>query len=178
MKAQVLELDKKLSRLEERFIEEEITKEMFLKYTEKARAEKLEIEREIEKSKNKCSNLEKIIEAATAFASKFRSVWTLSDYYRRQKLQFMLFPEGIFYDKKKDAVRTARVNSVFSYFVELARVLKEKKSGRNNLKIVSPALVEVTGLEPWFKLLLKLLNDSMIRTYYTPLMLSAYLAHA
>jgi len=50
----------------------------------------------------------------------------------------MLFPEGIFHDKKKDAIRTKRVNSVFSYFVELARVLKEKKSGRNNLKIVFP----------------------------------------
>jgi len=60
----------------------------------------------------------------------------------------MLFPEGIFYDKKKDRVRTSRVNSVFFYFVELARFLKEKKSGRNNLKIVSPALVEVTGIEP------------------------------
>jgi DNA invertase Pin-like site-specific DNA recombinase len=148
MKAQVLGLDKKINRLEERFIEEEITKEMFLKYTEKAKVEKIEIEREIEKSKDKCSNLEKIIEAATTFASKFRSVWALSDYYKRQKLQFMLFPEGIFYDKKKDRVRTSRVNSVFFYFVELARFLKEKKSGRNNLKIVSPALVEVTVCEP------------------------------
>jgi hypothetical protein len=60
----------------------------------------------------------------------------------------MLFPEGIFYDKKKDAVRTTRVNSVFSDFVDLARILKEKKSGRNNLKIVSPALVVVSGVEP------------------------------
>src|SRR5689334_11767260 len=135
---------------------------MFLKHTEKAKAEKLEIEKEIEKSNDKCSNLEKIIEAATTFASKFRTVWTLSDYYKRQKLQFMLFPEGIFYDKKKDAVRTARVNSVFSYFVELARVLREKKSGRNNLKIVSPALVEVTGFEPVSKHILQKLSTCLL----------------
>jgi hypothetical protein len=31
------------------------------------------------------------------------------------------------------------MNFVFSYFVKLARVLKEKKSGRDNLKIASPA---------------------------------------
>jgi hypothetical protein len=68
MKAQVLELNKKLNRLEERFIEEEITKDMFLKYTQKAKGEKLGIEQEIEKSKNKCSNLQNIIETATTFA--------------------------------------------------------------------------------------------------------------
>jgi hypothetical protein len=36
MQKQIDELHKKLARLEERFIEEEITKEMYLKYAEKA----------------------------------------------------------------------------------------------------------------------------------------------
>ncbi|MBD0368126.1 MAG: hypothetical protein ICV53_18740 [Flavisolibacter sp.] len=34
--------------------------------------------------------------------------------------------QGIFYDKKKDAVRTGRVNNVFACFVELTRVFKGK----------------------------------------------------
>ena len=111
---------------------------MFLKYSEKTKAEKLQIEKEIAGAKNKCSNLDKLIEAATEFASKLKHLWDLGDYYVRQKLQFMLFPEGIFYDKKKDSVRTGRVNSVFACFVALARVFREKKSGGGNLKLLSP----------------------------------------
>ena len=77
----------------------------------------------------------------------------------------MLFPEGIFYDKKKDRVRTSSVNSVFSYFVELARVLKEKKSGKNNLKIASPAFVEASGSFSNLKVEdLSLIEDFMDKT--------------
>ena len=148
MQKQLEELDRKLNRLEERFIEEEITKEMYLKYSEKTKEEKREIEKQIAKSKNGCSNLENVIECALDFASKFKPLWDLGDYYDKQKLQFMLFPEGIFYDKKKDAVRTARVNSVFLYFTSLARISEKKKSGKGKQNLLFPALVEDNGVEP------------------------------
>lgn len=101
MQKQIEELDKKLNRLEERFIEEEITKEIYLKYSEKAKEERREIEWQIAKVKTGCSNQENAIECALNFASTFKPLWNLGDYWDRQKLQFMLFPEGIFYDKKK-----------------------------------------------------------------------------
>ncbi len=148
MQKQIVELDKKLGRLEERFIEEEITKEMYLKYTEKAKEERREIERQIAKSKNGCSNLENVVESALDFASKFKLLWDLGDYYDKQKLQFMLFPEGIYYDKKKDAVRTGRVNSVFLYFASLAGLSGKRKSGKGKSNLHFPASVEVTGIEP------------------------------
>jgi DNA-binding FrmR family transcriptional regulator len=43
MQKQLAEIDKKLNRLEESFIEEEITKEICLKYTEKAKEERREL---------------------------------------------------------------------------------------------------------------------------------------
>ena len=127
MQKQLEELNKKLNRLEERFIDEEITKEMYLKYSEKTKEEKKEIEKEVAKSNNGCSNLENIVDGAIEFATKFKPLWDLGDYWQKQKLQFMLFPDGIFYDKKYDTVRTARVNSVYGYFVELAKVSAKKK---------------------------------------------------
>ncbi|MDB5206136.1 MAG: recombinase family protein [Flavisolibacter sp.] len=51
MQKQLAEIDKKLNRLEESFIEEEITKEICLKYTEKAKEERREIERQIARAK-------------------------------------------------------------------------------------------------------------------------------
>ncbi|GAA4746388.1 recombinase family protein [Flavisolibacter ginsenosidimutans] len=148
MEKQVEELGRKLNRLEERFIEEELTKEMYLKYSEKAKEERREIERQLAKSKNGCSNLENVIESALDFASKFKPLWDLSDYWDKQKLQFMLFPEGIYYDKKKDAVRTARVNSVFLYMRRLARLSEKKKSGEGKPNLHFPASVEDNGVEP------------------------------
>jgi hypothetical protein len=62
MQKQLAEIDKKLNRLEESFIEEEITKEICLKYTEKAKEERREIERQIARPKwvfepGKCSRM-------------------------------------------------------------------------------------------------------------------------
>lgn len=60
----------------------------------------------------------------------------------------MLFPDGIFYDKQKDRVRTARINSVILYRSSVARVEGKKKSGKGKQNLLFPALVEVTGIEP------------------------------
>ncbi len=148
MQNQLTELDKKLNRLEERFIEEDITKEMFFKYQEKNKQEKLEIEKQIAKSGNRCSNLENILDAAIGFVTKFKSLWDCSDYIGRQRLQFMIFPEGVFYDKKKDAVRTGRINVVFEYFTELAKIIAKKKTGKTQSNLSFPGLVGVDGIEP------------------------------
>jgi ferredoxin-NADP reductase len=45
-------------------------------------------------------NLEKTVEHALDFSSKLSTLCDSSDYTSKQKLQFLLFPEGIYYDKK------------------------------------------------------------------------------
>ena len=50
--------------------------------------------------------------------------------------------------RKKDAVRTARVNSVFEYMRGLARLSEKKKSEEGKPTLLFPALVENTGVEP------------------------------
>ncbi|MBD0332288.1 MAG: hypothetical protein ICV66_06495 [Chitinophagaceae bacterium] len=47
----LLKLDKKLNQLEDRFIEEKVTKEVFLKYSEKGKAERLQIEKKCKDKK-------------------------------------------------------------------------------------------------------------------------------
>ncbi len=36
-------------------------------------------------------------------------------YIAKQRIRFLLFPEGITYNKKTDECRTPRINSVFAY---------------------------------------------------------------
>ena len=82
MQKQLDELNKKLNRWEERFINEKITKEMCLKYSEKTKEEKKESEKEVAKSKNGCSNPENIIDGAIEFAINFKPMghgWSLGE---------------------------------------------------------------------------------------------------
>lgn len=58
LKAQIQDIDKKLDRLEERLIEEEINKQMFDKYSSKYLEEKKAIEKQLASFGNQVSNLE------------------------------------------------------------------------------------------------------------------------
>ena len=148
LEKQLLELDKKLERLEERFINEEIDQQMFLKFKAKFNAEKVELSKHLAKSGKQVSNLEGCIENAIALASKLASAWDCSDYSDKQKLQFLVFPEGITYNRKKDECRTLRINSIIRCIIDSASISTNEKSEGNTVDCISSALVENTGVEP------------------------------
>ena len=50
------------------------------------------------------------------------------DYYEKQKLQYLVFPEGMLYNKKNDTVRTNRINTLFREIAILSKVLEETKN--------------------------------------------------
>lgn len=142
------EVNRKLDRLEERYVMEEITKEMFDKYAGRLRAERQELEGRMEKTAERVSNLDLCIQQAIDLATKLARVWDLSDYNGKQQLQFLLFPDGMYYNRKTEGCRTPKVNSVFSYISSLSRALTENRSGNTYRKIGVPALVEAHGIEP------------------------------
>ena len=45
--------------------------------------------------------------------SEMSRMWVLGDYHAKQKLQKLVFPEGVAYDKESNDYRTEKVNSVF-----------------------------------------------------------------
>jgi site-specific DNA recombinase len=111
---QMDECEKKILRLEERYINEEIDRDLFLRYKEKFVAERRELEQNLQKLDNKLSNLETLIEKALHFGSKLKPLWDSGGYAQKQKLQNLVFPEGLLYNRKNDECRTPRINSVFS----------------------------------------------------------------
>lgn len=144
----LVEINKKIERLEERYILEEIDREMFTRYKEKFAAERTEIERNLTATGRGVSNLEKCLDKALYFASNLAPLWASSDYGEKQKLQFLVFPDGFVYDRKNDQCRTPRINSVFAYMASLARLSDQQKSGNSNQKVEVPAPVEPGGVEP------------------------------
>ena len=121
---------------------------MFQKFKAKFIAEKTDISKELAKTGKQVSNLEGCIENAISFASKLASLWDCSDYSDKMKLQFLVFPEGIAYNRKKDECRTLRVNSIFRCIADVASVSANKKSGGNTENCISSASVEDIGVEP------------------------------
>ena len=119
----------KIIRLEERFVEEDIERELYRRYRLKYDNEKEEIEKNLLLLSKQVSNLEKVTNIALKFCIELPKKWFFADYHTKQQLQQLLFPSGIFYDKKSDKCRTFKINSVFLYVAYIQQVITKKKSG-------------------------------------------------
>ena len=86
--------------MEERFVLSEITKEQYDKFSSKYRDELSQLRKEIKAIAEMSSNLEKAVEKGLNISENISQLWISADYYEKQKLQYMLFPEGLLYDKK------------------------------------------------------------------------------
>jgi site-specific DNA recombinase len=128
-KKRITELRNQIERLEERFVLNEITAEQFSKFSKKFQDESNTIEQESKQNENLGSNLKKAIEKGLKISENISQMWVLGDFYDKQKLQYLLFPEGMQYDKENDLVRTTRINSLFSEIALLAGDTRETKKG-------------------------------------------------
>ena len=73
------------------------------------------------------SNLEKALEIVLNKAPKLSSMWENGNLAEKRKIQKMVFPDGIEYDRENDEYRTFRVNSFFSYIPVVSKELGHKK---------------------------------------------------
>lgn len=103
------------------------------------------MKKELAKCGQGVSNPQECIEFAIEYSLKIPSLWGSPGYTEKQKLQFLIFPEGIFYNRKEDRCRTDNANGAFQYIAELRRLLEKSKSRTSIKKIESAALVVQTG---------------------------------
>lgn len=136
-----------MERLEERFINEEIEKEMFNKYNDLFKIEKREIQKKMELLPKKSSNLENCIEKAIKLSTKLNTVWDSADYIEKQKLQYLVFPNGMSFDKKNMECRTERVNSIFSAIADIAKITNSSKKDNSDLESELSLWVGTIGFE-------------------------------
>ena len=127
-KKRMSELQNNLDRLEERFVLNEITKEQYEKFSLKYSEELAQLKQETIERADLSSNLEKAVEKGLNIAETISQLWINSDYYEKQKLQYLIFPEGILYDKQNDRVRTRRINILFHEIAVQTKGLNENKN--------------------------------------------------
>lgn len=130
LESKLKEVKQKIETVEERFALGVIDdKEVYNKIRSKFLVDFNHVESMISKVDLKLSNPENFINYTVKLSCKLNTMWSCSNFDMKQKLQRLVFPEGVIYDFKNDTYRTCKVNSVFSAIAGQARLLEEKKSG-------------------------------------------------
>ena len=141
-------LKSKIDTIEERFAIGEIDNEIYKKFKTKYEAEEKNLQSNLFSSEISSSNLQKAIDKALKMSSNLRELWTSGDLPQKKKIQNLVFPSGIGYDKLKGKVQTKRVNSIFSAIPLLSMDLAKIKSGEPVNFNQFSALVTSEGFKP------------------------------
>ena len=147
-KKRISELKKQIELLEERFVLNEITAEQFAKFSKKYQSDIDTLNQEISQQGNISSNLNKAVEKGLKIAQNISNMWASGDFYDKQKLQYLLFPEGMLYDKENGSVRTTKINCFFQQVAVETRVSGEMQKGNLLQDCLFGSSVGLPGFEP------------------------------
>ncbi len=148
LKHKLKKMNEKLETIEERYAIGEIDGRLYEKFSNKYKEEIKEVEQEIKKTSLEKSNLDDYIEKSLQLSCNLQNVWNLGSYTEKQKLQNLLFPHGIVYNKENDSCRTTEPNSVLELISSLSITFDKNKKGQNNKKVTLSHSVPKMGVEP------------------------------
>ena len=142
IKRQLTDLSAKIDRLEERYILEEITGELYYKYKAKFEKEIDEISKNMKENSIELSKLDDYINFSLNFCSNLSEMWASGDYTQRQELQNSFFEQGIAYDRKNDACRSIEINEFLIEISDLSKSFSKFTSDQlKNFKLSSTEAV-------------------------------------
>ena len=125
-------LSTKIESIEERYALGELDNAIYKKFRNKYETQKDELQSKIENPSLSSSNLELAIDKALTLSESLEKIWEDGDLKQRQKLQNLVFPSGLGYDKSIDQVRTPKVNAIFGSIPILSKEISSIKKRRTN----------------------------------------------
>ena len=102
---------------------------IYKKFKDKYETQKDKLQSKIENPSLSSSNLELAIDKALTLSESLEKIWVDGDLKQRQKLQNLVFPSGLGYDKSNDRVRTPKVNAIFGSIPILTKEISNIKNG-------------------------------------------------
>lgn len=149
LKGSAKELDRKLKRLKERYVlEEEITRSDYEEFTKVLITQRHEIQQEINRYAKPSSDTPGRVEYVLNKASQIAQEWENGDFQARQRLQRIVFPDGVNYNKTEDRVRTPRINEILLISAYIQAGMPEKGKGPKDKTILQSLCVHQEGFEP------------------------------
>jgi site-specific DNA recombinase len=138
-------LNTKFETLEERFAFGEIDRDIFEKVGGRLKEEIKSVNDELKGSGIELSNPSLLVDHSLEIIGNLSDFWVSGDYDNKRKLQELLFPGGILFDKQSNDYRTLQVNSVLQLTHSISNDLAGNKNGQ--IKKISnlPGLVAPAG---------------------------------
>ena len=127
LKKQKTECEKRISTCKVRYGSGDIDEEIFTITMEVLQQKSAEIEMEMAKVKRNLSNLSSRIDTIVATCSMLGSLWRNGELEMCEKIQNLLFPNGIFWDKENENYRTFDCNQALSIIQRISESYKNKK---------------------------------------------------
>ncbi len=141
-------LRKKILDLKQRHAEGKVELDVYQEYKLKFEEELNEILKNFTEEGIEKSNLENFIKHATKLSQNLHQMWLSGDYDVKQKLQSLVFPEGIRYNKENGHYRTENMNLTFLEIWHQTRVLAKNKGENQTSRFEFSPLVPRRGIEP------------------------------
>jgi site-specific DNA recombinase len=141
-------LQMKMDKLEEKLVNDEISKELFEKFMLKYKNEMEELNKENPMQGGKLSNLDLLVDKAIEKSQNLSQYWVSASFSKKKAIQKAIFPGKVYYHTEKGTYRTTEVNKALSYIAGLARVSGDLKQKSPSKKSKDSCRVEDTGVEP------------------------------
>ena len=130
------------------YITKVVPAETYQKFSTKFGEEKNQVLKNLELTTNNTSNYVETLSKTLQFSLKLPVIWSSGNVAQKEKLQKLIFPDGITYDRKNGAFRTDKINEVFGCIADLNSVSTENKKGQINENIDLSLLAVRKGFEP------------------------------
>lgn len=127
LKKQKSELENKFKKCKVKFGMGDIDKDIYTITVEDIQGKLAKIEGEIAKVKKNLSNLTLTVEDVASTCCKLGCLWSGSELELCQKIQNLLFPSGILWDKEKGNYRTLNPNQALNIIHRISDDYKNKK---------------------------------------------------
>ena len=148
LKERLKEIETKIEKAQEKHFLGEIDSGVYEKFMLSYRQEKSQILMEIQKLGKKSSNLDKFIDKFLEMLSELPNLWDSGTLKAKEQLQHLVFPEGVFYDRQSDQVRTSRINTLFVITKRISDIYEAMKKGHFDKFHETSHCVGMTGFEP------------------------------
>ncbi len=145
---ELTKIDVNLEKIELRFALGEIERDLYIKFKAQFNQQMTDLTEKIEESSFNLSNLENAIDNALGHAVELPKMWTYGDLEEKRKVQRMVFPRGIRYNRELDHYRTFEVNPIFYDIARIQRDTGGHKKRTNSKNMNLSSSVAGTGLEP------------------------------
>ena len=132
LRKKLAEIDKDIKDCHLRHATGKITDETFSIAIQSLEERKGEILLGIEDCENNLSNSENPIDQLMLTCSHIADLWKDSDLETQRKVQFLIFPEGILWDKHMKQYRTLKCNDFFQIINKVSNTYKSKKEDENS----------------------------------------------